>query len=301
MKPARGPRQGLVRGRRHEVAVRHRVRVQPGRNEPREMRHVAQEKRPGLVGDRTEPVRLDHARVRRSSAHDQLRPVLERKAPDLLEVDQAGFTLDAVRDDRVQMTREVDLVPVGQMAAVIEAHREHRVAGLERREVDGHVRLRAGVRLDVRMLRPEEALRPLDGQGLDLVDHLAAAVVPLARVALRVLVRRHRPDGLEHARPREVLRGDELDLAALALELASHEARNLRVDLRQAGGAKHVDAVHDSRHPEDRSRQCALRRARPAHARAPGPPERPLRGRRADRRPSGRRRSRGCPAAFHRR
>ena len=43
---------------------------------------------------------------------------------------------------------------------------------------------------------PNSALDPLAGQVLDLVDDLVAAVVPLARVALGVLVGEHRPGGL---------------------------------------------------------------------------------------------------------
>jgi hypothetical protein len=38
-------------------------------------------------------------------------------------------------------------------------------------------RLCAGVRLDVRVLGAEQLLRPVDRELLDLVDHLAAAVV----------------------------------------------------------------------------------------------------------------------------
>src|SRR2546423_596863 len=78
-----------------------------------------------------------------------------------------------------------------------ELEREDRVARLRRGGGDGHVRLRARVRLDVGVLGPEELLGPVDRELLDLVDALAAAVVPPARVALRVLVRRRRPDRLE--------------------------------------------------------------------------------------------------------
>ena len=74
---------------------------------------------------------------------------------------------------------------------------EHGVAGLEQAQVDGHVRLGARVRLDVRVLGAEERLRAVDRELLDPVDELAAAVVALARVALGVLVRRHRAEGLE--------------------------------------------------------------------------------------------------------
>ena len=118
-----------------------------------------------------------------------LRPVLAREGAHLVLVDDAGLAGDAVVDDRVEPAREVDLQAVGQVAAVVEPQREHRVARLEEPEVDGHVRLRARVRLDVRVLGAEQLLRAVDRELLDLVDELAAAVVAAPGIALGVLVR----------------------------------------------------------------------------------------------------------------
>ena len=133
--------------------------------------------------------------------------------------------------DVVEAAREVDLVAVREVAALVQRERHQRVARLHHRRVDGHVRLRSRVRLDVRVLRAEQLLRAVDRELLDLVDHLAAAVVAAAGIALGVLVRRHRADGLEHGGPREVLGGDQLDLPALALELVAEQARDLGVEL----------------------------------------------------------------------
>src|SRR5262249_30632691 len=69
-------------------------------------------------------------------------------------------------------------------------------------------------------------------------DDLAAAVVAPARVALGILVRGHAADGFEDARPREVLRGDQLDLIPLPLELASEQLGYVGIDLSQSGGAQ---------------------------------------------------------------
>ncbi len=124
------------------------------------------------------------------------------------------------------------------MAAVRELERQDRVPGLECGHVDGHVRLRTRVRLHVRVLGAEEGECSVDRGLLDLVDHLAAAVVALPRIALGVLVRRHAPDRLEDRGPGEVLGGDELDLPALPLELAPDQLSDLGIDLRQAGGSK---------------------------------------------------------------
>jgi hypothetical protein len=110
---------------------------------------------------------------------------------------------------------------VRQVAAVRELEREDRVARLQGRHVHSHVRLRPRVGLHVRVLGTEKLLRAVDRRLLDLVHDLAAAVVAPARVALGVLVRRHRPNRLEDRGPGEVLGGDQLDLAALPLELAS--------------------------------------------------------------------------------
>ena len=87
---------------------------------------------------------------------------------------------------------------VGQVAAVGQAHGQHGVARLERGPVDGLVGRGARVRLHVGVLGAEEVFGPLDGQGLDLVDDLAAAVVAVARVAFGVLVGEHAAHRLQH-------------------------------------------------------------------------------------------------------
>ena len=51
----------------------------PAATRPGEVRHVAEEVRADLVGDRAEALGLDRARVRRAAADDQLRPVLLRE------------------------------------------------------------------------------------------------------------------------------------------------------------------------------------------------------------------------------
>ena len=150
------------------------------------------------------------------------------------------------------------------MAAVVEPERQHRVARLQQPEIHRHVRLRAGMGLDVRVLGLEERLGPVDRQLLDLVDDLAAAVVPLARVSLGVLVRRHRADGLEDRRPGEVLRRDQLDLAALPRELVAEERRDVRIDLGKARGAQFGEGMSGGNHASTMLLQRAspLRRGR---------------------------------------
>ena len=112
-----------------------------------------------------------------------------------------------------------------------ELHGQHRVAGLEQREEHREVGRRAGVRLHVGVLGAEDLLAAVDGELLDLVDHVAAAVVARARQPLRVLVGEHGAGGLEDGAAGEVLAGDELERLLLADELAAQQLVELGVEV----------------------------------------------------------------------
>jgi hypothetical protein len=64
----------------------------------------------------------------------------------------------------------------------------------------------------------EQLLGALDGQFFGNIDELAAAIIALARIALGILVGHDRALGFKHGARNDVLRGDQLDLMALAAE-----------------------------------------------------------------------------------
>ena len=107
------------------------------------------------------------------------------------------------------------------------------VARLQQRRVHGHIRLRAGVRLNVGVIRAEEPRHTVDGQTLDLVNIVAAAVIARAGIALGVFVRQVAAHGLHHGRAREILGRDQLQMVALARKLPLHGGVQLRVGLLQ--------------------------------------------------------------------
>ena len=117
------------------------------------------------------------------------------------------------------------------MAAVGQVEAQHRVARLQRGEINGRVRLRAAVGLHVGEFGAEQLLGPVDGQLLHDVDELAAAVVPPARIALGIFVRQHAAGGLHHGRARVVLAGDHLQAVGLALDLRGDGSPNFRIVL----------------------------------------------------------------------
>src|SRR3712207_8729229 len=75
----------------------------------------------------------------------------------------------------------------------------------------------------------------LYGELLGDVNLLAAPVIPLARIALSVLVREHRTDRLQHRLRDEIRRGDHLQSVPPALELPPKHPVDLRIDLGERG------------------------------------------------------------------
>ena len=224
-----GPAERLVGGEGDDVGVRHRAGVRAAGDQTGDVGGVEHEEGTDLVGDLPERRRVDDPGVGGGPGHDDLGPVLLGQVPHLVEVDPLVRRGDAVGDELVEDAAGVDGRAVGEVAALVEPQPQDRVAGLEHGQVDGHVGVGAGVGLDVGVLGAEERPGPVAGQLLGLVDHLVAAVVPLARVALAVLVGEDRPGGPQHRRRGEVLRGDELDRGVLPLDLGVDDGEQLLV------------------------------------------------------------------------
>ena len=169
------------------------------------MRRVDHKERPDVVRDLAEGVPVDEPGVRGIAGDDHPWTVFFCQTVDLVDVDRLGVLVETVGDDVEQPAGEVHLRSVREVAALIEPHTEDRVAGVEKGQVGGHIRLGAGVRLHVGVLGAEQRLGTFHGQRLDLVDHRTALVIAPAGVALRVFVREHRTGRLHRRYRCEVL------------------------------------------------------------------------------------------------
>src|SRR5216683_3782980 len=117
------------------------------------------------------------------------------------------------------------------------------------------------MRLDVDVLGAEELFAAADGQLLGDVHDLAATVVALARVSLRVLVGHHRADGLEHGLGNEVLGGDQLEVARLTHGLIADGFGDVGIDLLEPvhasglprGVARSISAIFSTRRADRKS------------------------------------------------
>ena len=103
---------------------------------------------------------------------------------DLVIVEQLGLGIEAIGDDIEHFAADIDRRPVGQVAAVRQAHPQNRVTGLEHRKIDPLVGLTARMGLDIGIVGAEQFLDAGDRQFLGNIDKFAAAVISLAWIAL---------------------------------------------------------------------------------------------------------------------
>ena len=202
-------------------------------HQARDMRHVGDHRRADAIRGRANAGEVDDARIGARPDHDHLRPVLVGQPIELVVVDPFVLRAHAVRHDFIELAREVQRMAVRQVAAVREVHPEHGVARFHDREIHRHVGLRARVRLHVGVLGAEQRLRARDGEALDHVHELAAAVVAAARIAFGVLVGEHRAGRFENRAADEVFRGDQLEAIALPVQFVAHGFGDVRIGVGQ--------------------------------------------------------------------
>ena len=178
---------------------------------------VDEQQRAHLVGDFAHTFVVPFARIGRGAADDELRTVFQRLAFHVFVVDRAGLLVELVPDGVEIHARHVDRRAVRQVSAVRKIEPHEGVARFENGEEDRHVGLCARMGLHVGVLRAVETADALDGQRLDLVHDLAAAVVARSGIAFGVFVGQDRTHGLHHLVADEVLRSDQFDAMHLAV------------------------------------------------------------------------------------
>ena len=191
--------------------------------------HIDEHVGPDLVADLADLRPVYDTGVGRGAGDYHLRAQLLGHAEHLVIVDELRLGIYTVGTHVEVFACDGRLRAVGEVAAAGEVHAHDDVAGLGKRQVDRNVGLRAGMRLDIGVLRAEELLGPVAADVFNYIDVFAAAVKTLSGITLGVLVGEMAADGLHDRRRGEVLRSDKLDVVALPREFLLHGGENLRV------------------------------------------------------------------------
>jgi len=237
-----GTTEGLVSGGSDNVGVEERGGNDTGGDETRDVGNINDEVGTNGVSNLAHALIVDEAAVRRGTGNENLGAEELGILLELVIVDDAGLEIHAVghglevgRDSRDFPSR--GLVTVAQMATVgkVKTHESavRRHDGLVNLEVGRAARQALDVDAPLRRVEVEGLKGTLLAQKLDLVNVLVAAIVASAGETLGVLVGHGGAEGIKDGAGSDVLRGDEDDGLALALNFVLHDLSNLRVGVHE--------------------------------------------------------------------
>ena len=161
--PAPRSPQGLVGGEGDHVGHAHRRGVHPAGDQAGRVGGVEHEPGPHSVGDLAEGQGVDDPGIGGRAGHDQRGPLAAGEVGHLVEVDDLARLVRVVRsrrhpvgDEPPDLGGDAGRRAVGEVPAVVEAHGQDGVPGLEQGLVDGQVGGGPGVGLDVGVLGAEQ-------------------------------------------------------------------------------------------------------------------------------------------------
>ena len=213
--------QALVRRGRHNVGVAEGARVDACGDKPGVVRHINHQKGADAMRNLGKALEINLEGISRSPGHDELGLGFLGKALDFIVVDLFVFS-EAVGHAVEELAGEIKVHAVREVAAVGKTHAHEGVALIENRHKDRDIGLSARMRLHVyghlnARGFAEEFLCAGNGNALDFVDELAAAVVTLAGIAFGVLVGELTALGRHHGRRSIVFACNHFDVLFLTL------------------------------------------------------------------------------------
>ncbi len=174
---------------------------------------------------------VPETRIGRGAADNHFRFDLFGLLDELVVVDCFRFGIDLVAVEFVQLAGEINRVAVGQVAAVGKVQPHDFVTRIEDGEINGHVGLGAGMRLDIGVLGIEKLFEAVTGQVLGDIDKFTAAVVSFAGISLGILIGHNAAGRLQDGLGDKVFRGNEFQLGVLAVGFLHHRFIYLGVNL----------------------------------------------------------------------
>ena len=209
----------------------------------RDMRHIYHKIRADSSCNRRQLLEINRSRISRRTRYNELGLTLVCLLVKLLVIDKA-VVVCAVSNKVVHLAGHIYGRTVGEVTAVSKAHSHNCVAGVQKREINRLVCLCARGCLYIGKIRAEQLLCTLNRYILDNINVLAAAVIALPRITLGIFVRENAAHCRHYRGRYDILAGNQLEIALLALQLQPHCIGYLAVAAAEKSDSVHQIVVH---------------------------------------------------------
>ena len=224
-----------------DIGVGYRALVLPTGDKPCNVRHIDHQHGAVAMGNLGKLFKINGARVGGCTGDQQLGTYLGNLLGKGGIINATILGRNAVRHKVVVFAAHIDRGTVGQVSALGKVHAHHGVAQIQQGKIDRQVGLCAGMGLHIGVFCPKESAGAVDGDLLNLVHKLAAAVIAVTGVALCVFVGQHTAHRRHNGRGNDVLAGDQLNVLALTGQLATHSSAQFGVGfLHKANGVDQI-------------------------------------------------------------
>ncbi|MNC22806.1 hypothetical protein D3C75_708130 [compost metagenome] len=202
-------------------------------NQTGNVSHIHHEERADIIGNGTKRFKVNSARVCTCTGNNQFRTVFEGGFAHFIIINQECIFLHAISYEVIQQSGGIYRTSVRQMTAVSEIHAEHSVTGIQCGQINCHIGLSTGMRLDIGMISAEQLLGTVTGKVLYDIDIFTAAIVAFARITFSIFIRKNRTHRFHYSFTDDILRSNKLNVGTLTVQLQSHRFQYCRVTLAQ--------------------------------------------------------------------
>ncbi len=117
------------------------------------------------------------------------------------------------------------------MTTMRQIHSKDGITRLADRHIHRHISLGTGMGLNIDVFGTEQFFRPVDGQLLGDINHLATAVITLTRIPFSIFIGQYRALCFQHSLADKIFRGNKFEAVFLTLGFFAQNFGNFRIKI----------------------------------------------------------------------
>ena len=179
--------------RSYDMSIFHRILQKTCGNKTGSMCHIDPQNSSYLICNFPHPLIVPLSRICRSSTYNKFRMTLYCPLLHSIIIDISGSFIKSVRNRIVKNTRHVNRGAMSKMTSLRQIESHKCISRFKYSHHNCHIGLCSGMRLDIGILGIINLAQSVNSQLLNLINHLATAIISLSGVTFCIFVGTYRP------------------------------------------------------------------------------------------------------------